>query len=681
MKKCLQALERQTLPPEKFEVICINDGSSDGQIRGVMLDALERLPGKYREHFSNKGLAAARNTAIRMAKGEYFLFINDDTIAAPDLLEQHLNWHLSNPGARTAVLGGFDFSRDLLNRSAVLRVFSETSLVFAYSELKAGQTYDYTKFWTANVSVSRKGWEAAGDFDEKYKQYGAEDTEWGYRLQKNGYRVLYAPWAKASHEHDMSSVSGFCTRQENVASNFILFFRSHPETIWPSLSRVDRISLEKHLAALQSERSEVFKKAESIASHDLSLIGPTEGQQELVSALKPLLQWLHKFHWAAGFVKGLKASGSNSFEELGGWAESKPPPSIRAEPLNSNQRHRRSPEVSVIVPSFNRATILRECLQALANQEFPFGTFEIIVVDDGSSDRTPEIVQNAKSSFETLYFRQENSGPAAARNLGIRHARGEIILILNDDAIAFKDLVAGHYAIHRDKKCERMAVLGTREYRAQDKLRLFNFLYDQVPLSMRIYGMEEVSLPAPYFVTFNISLTKKDFDAFEGFDEDFRTAIGEDSEFGTRWQNAGGTIFFSPRLRAYHYHDLTVDGLKSMIIREAFNGLILYNKHKELWRPKSTEILLRPEPEMREFIHKVESSMDMFESIMRRYESSLIWEIEGTQFRGIRIDNITDFVIAVREIYPKFYEYTIISQYLNNPTIRDFAKRWFGPSR
>jgi len=691
VKLCLNALENQTLPAEQFEVICVNDGSQDEETRRVMLGALERLPGAYEEHSFNKGLAAARNTAIRMARGDYFLFINDDTIADPDLLEQHLKTQLSNAAARMAVLGSFDFSPELLERSAVLRAFTETALIFAYAELSAGQSYNYMKFWTCNVSVPRDAWQRAGDFDEAFSYYGAEDTEWGYRLEKNGYRVLYAPWARARHEHDMSSVSGFCLRQQQVASNFLLLFRAHPETIWPSLLTCCRSMLSTNLAALESEHEKVLKQAEHIAGQDLTKISSVSDQEYLVSSLKPLLQWLHKYHWSLGFLKGLEALNIESFQQipnLGRNPES--PDNVKDESRtlqgktyfamsNDRQKHS-SPIMSVVIPTYNRAQTLQKCLRALAVQELPCGTFEIVVVDDGSSDNTPEIVQQARSPFEIHYVRQENSGPAAARNRGIDNARGELILILNDDAIVCKDLVAGHYLVHRKKcECKQLAVLGTREYRIQDKLRVLNFLYDQVPLSMRVYGLQEGFLPAPYFVTFNVSFLKSDFVAVGGFDEDFRSAIGEDSEFGTRWQNTGGSILFSPDLRAYHDHDVTVDGLKGMIIREAFNGLILFHKHRTLWRPKGTEILLKSTSEMRSFTEEVGTSMRLLESIMREYENQPIWELEGGESQGVRIDSITDFVIAVRKMYPQFYSYVTMSHYLTDSNARAMVKRWIGP--
>lgn len=347
--------------------------------------------------------------------------------------------------------------------------------------------------------------------------------------------------------------------------------------------------------------------------------------------------------------------------------------------MTNGSTHGSRPLVSVIIPTYNRAEILKECLGALALQDFPFGDFEIIVVDDGSSDDTAKAVQQAKSRFEIHYIHQNNRGPAAARNRGVRSARSDILLILNDDAVPSASLVAGHYYMHRKMQWgEKLAVLGTREYRNEDKLLTLNFLYDQVPLSMRVYGLKAGFYPAAYFVTFNISLKKKDFEALGGFDEEFPSAIAEDTEFGVRWQNSGGKIFFVPQLRAHHVHNVTVDGLKSMIAREVFNSLILIYKQRDHWSSKVADIFLQPESAMLEYVEKVGPSIRRLEETLRECEGRSIWEVEGREGK-IQVDCITDLVVFVRRLYPEFHSYVVLRRYLDDPGCRAMVERWAVP--
>ncbi|MBV5349891.1 glycosyltransferase family 2 protein, partial [bacterium] len=90
--------------------------------------------------------------------------------------------------------------------------------------------------------------------------------------------------------------------------------------------------------------------------------------------------------------------------------------------------------LSGIIPTFNRSAILVRCLQHLISQTLPPEHFEVIVCDDGSTDDTYEQVKAFRAPYSIVYLRQENSGPAAARNMGIRKAAGAFILFLNDDA-------------------------------------------------------------------------------------------------------------------------------------------------------------------------------------------------------------------------------------------------------
>ena len=107
-----------------------------------------------------------------------------------------------------------------------------------------------------------------------------------------------------------------------------------------------------------------------------------------------------------------------------------------------------TPKLSVIIPTYNRAEILRCCLRALDKQELPPHECEILVIDDGSEDHTPQVVGNSHKKYKTHYLYQENKGPAAARNFGIQQARGDTILILNEDAIVDNDLLQHHFLIH-----------------------------------------------------------------------------------------------------------------------------------------------------------------------------------------------------------------------------------------
>jgi glycosyltransferase involved in cell wall biosynthesis len=93
-------------------------------------------------------------------------------------------------------------------------------------------------------------------------------------------------------------------------------------------------------------------------------------------------------------------------------------------------------EFSVIIPVHNRREDLRRCLLAVAAQDFSRDDFEVIIGDDGSNeDLTPVIEEARQAGVDIKYFRQEQKGPAAARNLCIRHARGRIVAMTDSDSL------------------------------------------------------------------------------------------------------------------------------------------------------------------------------------------------------------------------------------------------------
>ncbi|MCS7063994.1 MAG: glycosyltransferase family 2 protein, partial [Methylacidiphilales bacterium] len=93
------------------------------------------------------------------------------------------------------------------------------------------------------------------------------------------------------------------------------------------------------------------------------------------------------------------------------------------------------PKFSVIIPTYNRAPLLKQTLDSVLNQSFL--DYEIIIVDDGSTDDTWQYLQSLR--VKVTYYRQDNKGPAAARNLGAQHASGDYLAFLDSDDLWHPD--------------------------------------------------------------------------------------------------------------------------------------------------------------------------------------------------------------------------------------------------
>jgi glycosyltransferase involved in cell wall biosynthesis len=121
------------------------------------------------------------------------------------------------------------------------------------------------------------------------------------------------------------------------------------------------------------------------------------------------------------------------------------------------------PEISVIVPVYNTAKYLEQCLRSIATQTF--GNFEAVVVDDGSTDSSLSIAQSfAENDSRFKVFEQKNGGPSKARNTGLKHASGKWIVFVDSDDVAAPSML--HDLLFAAKACKTKVACGrTRSFR------------------------------------------------------------------------------------------------------------------------------------------------------------------------------------------------------------------------
>lgn len=108
------------------------------------------------------------------------------------------------------------------------------------------------------------------------------------------------------------------------------------------------------------------------------------------------------------------------------------------------------PEITVVMPTHRRKASMVLALSALGRQVYPAHLVEIIVVCDGDYDRSAEAALGVEMPFALKVLQQSNAGPAAARNLALGHARGPLVVFIDDDVIADRCLLAEHASAHRD---------------------------------------------------------------------------------------------------------------------------------------------------------------------------------------------------------------------------------------
>ncbi len=135
-------------------------------------------------------------------------------------------------------------------------------------------------------------------------------------------------------------------------------------------------------------------------------------------------------------------------------------PTGAAEPSLNADAPAQPPVLSVIIPTHNREALLICALESLAGQSVAPDEYEVIIVDDGSTDGSEEMCRSFSSEMRLRYFRIAHAGISAAKNVGVFAAQGPLVLFFDDDDIATKDLLREHLKMHERFPEEQMAVLG-----------------------------------------------------------------------------------------------------------------------------------------------------------------------------------------------------------------------------
>lgn len=202
---------------------------------------------------------------------------------------------------------------------------------------------------------------------------------------------------------------------------------------------------------------------------------------------------------------------------------------------------------SIVIPVFNGADCIVDCLDALNSQTIPREQYEIIVVDDGSTDDTAVI---ARKSCDTLVS-ISNSGPAAARNLGVERANGPVILFTDADCVPLTDwveqmlepfenpLISGVKGAYYTRQTEIVAQFVQAEYETK-------------------YAFMSTHEFIDFIDTYSAGFRTELFREMKGFDLRFPGASVEDQEFSFRLAEAGHKMKFIPTARVYHRHAWTL---------------------------------------------------------------------------------------------------------------------------
>ncbi|MGE0269220.1 MAG: glycosyltransferase family 2 protein [Candidatus Omnitrophota bacterium] len=225
------------------------------------------------------------------------------------------------------------------------------------------------------------------------------------------------------------------------------------------------------------------------------------------------------------------------------------------------------PSVSVVVPAFNCEKTIARCIECILAQSHPAD--EIILVDDGSVDKTSEIIR----TFKTVkYLYQSNAGPASARNLGGKEARGEFIFFTDSDCLPDKNWI-DRSVKHFQKP--GVAVVSGSYGISNPKSRLARCIHQEI-----LFRHRHLMPTYPKsFGSFNFGIRREVFRQVGGFNESYRQASGEDNDLSYKILKQGLRIYFEPESTVDHFHPTRMYRYLKEQFRHGFWRVKMYKLH------------------------------------------------------------------------------------------------------
>jgi glycosyltransferase involved in cell wall biosynthesis len=409
--RCLQSLLQQNSPPD--QILVVDNASRD--------DAAEDIARLFAVDYAREdraGLDYARNRGIREARGDIVAFVDDDVAVHPAWTER--------------TIAAFDQRAIMAVTGLVLPAELEThpQVVFE-TQWGFGRGYERIDYWPdflvatgkhiaptwrigagANMAFRREVFDKIGYFDERLDAGAAGcggDSEFWYRVLARGWCCRYEPSAVVFHYHRRS--------ERELARQIRAYMRGHVATLLVQNRRYhDRRNLRRVFATLPVWYGrKLFGRLRQ---------GKTEANafvwQEIAGALAGIPYHLLRPRSREAFPRGQLPLSDPSPEAGEGAALEREADTWDAE------------LVSVIVPAFNAAGTIAETLRSVCDQTYR--NLEILVVDDGSTDATRDIVRKiARTDPRIRLIEKTNGGVASARNLGVLESRGEFIAPVDAD--------------------------------------------------------------------------------------------------------------------------------------------------------------------------------------------------------------------------------------------------------
>ncbi|MGL5080079.1 MAG: glycosyltransferase [Microcoleaceae cyanobacterium] len=394
-----------------YEIIVVDDGSTDETARIV-----QSFGSKVRYiQQENQGVAVARNRGIEAAKGQLIALLDQDDIFLPSKLTEQVRCFTNNPE-----VGLVNSGWRLINLQG--EKISEIEPWHHLPELNLATWVIHTPILPGAMMFHKDWWEKVGGFDPQF--HGVDDVDFVWRLVLAGCQSKWLPQATVGyrqHEQAVSSYSAVSRARMFITAQDHLFNQPNlPESV------------------RQLETSARYEGLTWMAwhlyhtDHFVEMAVYLEQSLSFTSKSKPLTitDWVKRF---MGYCQSYGYSlNTRRLRNSSEWQD-----------LITRILPKQKPRVSVIIPAYNSDRFIEKAVYSVLEQNYE--KYEVIVIDDGSTDNIDAVLQPYLDVIQSVY--QHNQGAAIARNQGCQLAQGEFLAFLDSDDFFLPDKLTEQVAI------------------------------------------------------------------------------------------------------------------------------------------------------------------------------------------------------------------------------------------
>jgi GT2 family glycosyltransferase len=553
------------LDPPPYEIVVVDNDPGDADCRDAVLAAGARYVREDR-----RGLDNARNAGIAAARAPIVVFTDDDCVPSPGWLRR-LPEAFANPNV--AAVTGPAFPH-VLDTPARRRMERQASLARGLRRLE----FDWLTFPVAgagaigvgaNMAFRRAALAALGaapfapELDAGTATESGGDTYVIAKLLARGQRIVYDPATFVYHRH----------REDGAALHRAVYGYG--------------VGLGAALAKLLVEDREL--SAPEIWRWLLSQYRKTQQRRlaGLADAVETRLAWDYVRGGLAGPLRWRRAlrEAAASAPAPAPAAPADPAPAAPADPAPTGPADRPAavapaaagpPEIAVVVPTHERPDALDRCLRALAEQDAGAERFEVVVVDDARGEPAP-IDPSHAAGLRLRVLRTHGAGAAAARNAGAEAASAPLLLFLDDDVVAGRELVRRHLERHAREGAGAIVVgpYAPRPVRATLAASAAALWWEDLFAALGHTGASTYA----GVLTGNLSIAREAFARSGGFDARFGRYRREDWEWGIRALGAGLALHYEPAAHALHAYALDAAGRLRAAELEGHGDALLLAAH------------------------------------------------------------------------------------------------------